>query len=126
MIKTLEMLSEEGKSFPEASFNPVVNIKFEAGHSRSATHPNNIAIYFTGKHNKFRYYVETDEQGRLIPLKKELPLPEDDWKKHLEFSNCYFTPPAGFGGGASVGVASGGVASEGEGLPSISEGENED
>lgn len=117
MIANLEKLADEGTIFPDASFNPVVNIKYEAGHRHSASTPNNIAIYFTGKHNKYRYYVTTDPKGRLIPLQKELPLPAEDWKNHLEFSNSFFTPPAllamaGGGGGGS------------EGLPSITETEN--
>ena len=92
MIARLEKLADEGTNFPNASFNPVVNIKFQTGHAESASSPNSIAIYFTGKHNKYRYYVTTDKEGQLVPLKKELPLPPDDWTNHLEFSNSFFTP----------------------------------
>ena len=108
MIANLEDLSKEGTDFPNASFNPVVNINYESGHAHSASSPNNIAIYFTGKHNKYRYYVTTDAKGRLIPLQKELPLPADDWTNHLEFSNNFFTPPGmlAMAGGGSEGLPS--------------------
>ena len=93
MIEKLERLANEGINFPNASFNPVVNIKFDPGHAHSETNPNNLALYFTGKENKYRYYVHVDDNdGKLVPVKKKLPCQVDDWIQHLEFSLFY--PPA--------------------------------
>lgn len=94
MVAILERLAKEGKSFPDASYNPVVNIKFLSGTERSKSSPNNIAIYFTGKDNKFRYYVHIDEDGKLVPFQQKLPVSDDDWQNHLKFTNYYHTPDA--------------------------------
>lgn len=93
MVAILERLAKEGKSFPDAHYNPVVNIKFEGGHEESESSPNNIAIYFTGK-NENRYYVHIDDDGKLIPYQQKLPVTPNDWKNHLQFTNCYHTPDA--------------------------------
>ena len=95
LVAILERLAKEGKTFPDAHYNPVVNIKFLCGQEQSESSPNNIAIYFTGK-NDYRYYVHIDDDGKLIPFKQKLPVPPDDWQKHLEFTNSYHTPDASF------------------------------
>ena len=85
----LETLAKEGMSFPDASYNPVVNIKYEREHPDQM--PNNMAIYFTGKHNKYRYYVHINEDRKLIPSKQKLPVDDDDWRQHMQFTNYYHT-----------------------------------
>ena len=54
--------------------------------------PNNIAIWFTGKNKKYRYYIHINEQGKLTPVRQELPVGPDDWVKHMQFAYSYDTP----------------------------------
>ena len=90
MIKRLESLAEKGVSFPDASFNPVVNIMFDSSHV-DTKNPNNLALYFTGKQNQYRYYVHAGRDGSLVAKKKKLPCPPNDWVNHLQFSYHYYS-----------------------------------
>ena len=80
-------MAQEGKSFSDAHYNPVVNIMFDR---QGLT--NNTAIFFTGKYNQYRYYLHVDENGKLLLTPKPVAVAGDDWKDHLEFTNSYHTP----------------------------------
>ena len=65
---------------------PVVTIKIDSSKSASE---NNVALFFDGSKN--RYYVHTNIDRELCIEPVPLPVDEDDWTTHIQFTNFYPT-----------------------------------
>ena len=74
-----------GETFTNATYNPVVYIKFE-----QEMPGNNMALYFNG--NVYRYYVHVNNDTKeLVAVHSQYSSKEDDWKNHLQFTNHYIS-----------------------------------
>ena len=79
-MQLLEKIEKEGKSFTNATYHPVVNIKFEQGKPG-----NNMALYFNGK--VYRYYVHVNNDTKeLFAVRSQYSSNPDDWMNHLQFT----------------------------------------